>query len=186
MISRQPCNAWRRRLSYVALTALLASSTVIAQTSDPAHAGSTHGPMQGIPFNASMQPHCPPDAIKNHEQGLVILKVLVRTDGTARQVTIDSDSTKASPELAKVASDAAIKWHFSPRMENGKTVEAWTKVPVLFSLTQLPPHPPGPPPHGLSPHDPSPDGPMPPPPPGADMPPPPGDGGPSQPSSSSF
>jgi TonB family protein len=178
MISRQPCSAWRRRLGYVALAALLSSSTVIAQTSSPAPAASNNGPSQDIPFNATMQPPYPPDAIKNREQGMVMLKVLVGTDGSARQVVVDGDSTKASPELAKVASDAAAKWRFNPKVENGKAVEAWTKVPVLFSLTPLPPHPPGPPPHGM----------MPPPPPGAGMPfppPPPGAGGPSQPSSSS-
>jgi TonB family protein len=177
MISRPLCSAWRRRLGYVALAALFASSAVIAQTGS-APAGST-GPTQDIPFNGSMPPPYPPDAVKNHEQGMVMLKVLVGTDGSARQITIDNDATKASPELAKVASDTAMKWHFNPKVENGKAVEAWTKVPVLFSLTPLPPHPPGPPgpPHG----------PMPPPPPGADMPmpPPPPGGGPSQPTSSS-
>jgi|GEM_PF-959615 len=191
MISRQPCSAWRRRLGYVALTALLASSAVIAQTSGsaPAPAASSNGPAQGMPFNPSMPPRYPPDggknhgqgpdAVKNHEQGMVMLKVLVGTDGTARQITVDSDGTKASPELAKAASDTAMKWHFNPKLENGKAVEAWVKVPVLFSLIPLPLHPHGPPPHGW----------MPPPPPGADdmppPPPPPSNSGPSQPSSSS-
>jgi TonB family protein len=175
MISRPPRSAWRRRFGYVALAALFASSAVIAQTGGAAPADSS-GPTQDMPFNASMPPPYPPDAVKNHEQGMVMLKVLVGTDGTAHQITIDSDGTKASPELAKVASDTAMKWHFNPKMENGKAVEAWTKVPVFFSLSPMPPHPPGPPPHGH----------MPPPPPGADMPmpPPPPGGGPSQPTSS--
>jgi TonB family protein len=174
MISRQPCSAWRRRFGYVALVALLASSAVIAQTGNPPPAGTDNGSAQGFP----PPPPYPPDAVKNREQGMVMLKVLVGTDGSARQVTIDSDGTKASPELAKAASDAAAKWHFNPNMQNGKAVESWVKVPVLFSLAPLPPHPPGPPPHG----------PMPPPPPGADFlppPPPPGHGQPLQPSSSS-
>jgi TonB family protein len=178
MISRQPRSAGRRRFGYATLAALFASSAVIAQTGGAAPAGSS-GPTQDIPFNASMPPPYPPDAIKNHEQGMVMLKVLVGTDGTARQITVDNDTTKASPELAKVASDTAMKWHFNPKIENGRAIEAWTKVPVLFSLTPLPPHPPGPP-------GPPPRGQMPPPPPGAGMPmpPPPLGGGPSQPTSS--
>ena len=178
MISRQPCSAWRRRLGYVALASLLASSAFVVQAGNSPPAGTNNGPTQDIPYNASMPPSYPPDAIKNHEEGMVVLKVLVGTDGTPRQVAIDSDGTKASPELTKVASDAVVKWHFNPKMENGRAVEAWVKVPVLFSLALLPPHPPGPPRHG----------PMPPPPPGAGMPPPPpppGNGGPLQPTSSS-
>jgi TonB family protein len=177
MISRQPCSAWRRRLGYVALATLLVSSAVVAQTNGSAPTDNNDGPTQNLPFNASMPPHYPLDAVKNHEQGMVVLNVLVNTDGTPHQITVDSNNT---PELAKAASDAAAKWHFNPKMENGKAVQAWVKVPVLFSLSTLPPHPPGPPPHG---------GPMPPPPPpGFDMPPPPpppGNGGPSQPTSSS-
>jgi TonB family protein len=167
MISRQPCSAWRRRLGYVALAALLASSAAVAHNGSTPPADSNNGPTQSFPCNAPMPPPFPPDAIRNREQGMVMLKVLVGTDGSARQVTIDSDGSKASPELAKAASDAAAKWHFNPKMENGKPVESWLKVPVLFSLTPLPPHPHGPPPPGMMPPPPPPGAPMPPPPPGA-------------------
>jgi TonB family protein len=177
MISRPPCSTWRRRLGYVALVALLASSAVVAQTGSPASGGSSAGPTQDVSFNASIPPPYPQDALRNREQGLVILKVLVGTDGTAHRIDIDADATKAPPELAKVASDTAMKWHFNPKLENGKAIEAWIKVPVLFSLTPLPPHPHGPPP---------PPGAMPPPPPGMGPPPPPPPpgGGPGQPTSS--
>ena len=173
MISRQPCSASRRRLGYVALTALLVSSAVVAQTDNTS---SPNQPFitQDIHYNGAHPPPYPADAVKNHEQGMVMLKVLVGTDGTARKIDIDGDATKASPELAKAASDTAMKWHFNPKVENGKAVEAWTKVPVLFSLTPLPPHPPGPPPPGAMPPQ---HGMMPP-------PPPPPAGGPSQPTSS--
>lgn len=177
MISRPPCSAWRRRLGYVALTALFASSAVVAQTGNPTPPPNG-GPSQNVVFNASQPPVYPPDAIKNHEQGMVMLNVLVGTDGTPRKINIDNDGTKASPELAKVASDTAMKWRFNPRVENGKTVEAWAKVPVLFSLAPLPPPPHAPPP---------PPGAMPPPPPGGPIPPPPppAPGSPFQPTSSS-
>ncbi|MBE1160024.1 M56 family metallopeptidase [Dyella acidiphila] len=178
MISRQPCSTRRRRFGYATLAALLVSGAAIAQTGNPPPAASSVGPTQDTPYNASMPPAYPPDAIKNREQGMVILNVLVGTDGAAHQINVDNGSTKATPELGKAASDAAMKWHFNPKLENGKAVEAWVKVPVLFSLSPLPPHPHGPPP---------PHGPMPPPPPGAELPPPPPPpmmGGPAQPTSS--
>jgi TonB family protein len=162
MISRPSPSRWRRRCGYLALLALLTGSAAMAQSAAAPPADTPpqmdwhdhdHGPMP---------PPFPPDAIKNREQGMVMLKVLVATDGTARKVDVDGDSGKASPELAKAASDAALKWHFHPQMEGGKAVEGWVKVPVLFSLSPLPPKPPG-----------APAGPLPPPPPPGAMPPPP-------------
>jgi TonB family protein len=165
MISRPSCNPWRRRLGYIAMGALFVSSAVIAQTESAPPTDTPPG--QDLHYNAAMPPPYPPDAVKNREQGLVLLKVLVGTDGTARKIEIDNDKTKASPELTKAASDAAMKWHYNPKTEGGKAVEAWVKVPVLFSLSPLPPRPPGPgnmPPHppvGLPPPPPPPPAPPP-------------------------
>lgn len=176
MISRQPCSKRRRQIGYAALIAMLASGAVLAQAGN-APAGSSNGFAQDLP-HFGFPPAYPPDALRNHEQGMVFLNVLVGTDGAVHQIKVDNSATKASPELAKAASDAAMKWHFNPKLESGKAVEAWVKVPVMFSLSPLPAHPPGPPP---------PHGPMPPPP-GAGMPPPPPPpvlGGPALPTSSS-
>jgi TonB family protein len=170
MISRQPRSHWRRRFGYVAATALLASGAVIAQTGGAAPAGTTSGPTADYAYDLSLGTPYPPDAVKNHEEGMVMLKVLVNTDGTARRIDIDESATKASPELAKAASDAVMKWHFNPQVQNGRPIESWVKVPVLFSLNPLPPHrPPPPPAPGMAPPPP---------------PPPPPPGGPMQPTSS--
>lgn len=170
MISRPSCNRWRRRLGYVAMGALFVSSAVIAQTESMPPSDTPPG--QDLHYNAAMPPPYPPDAVKNREQGLVLLNVLVGTDGTARKVDVDNDKTKASPELTKAASDAAMKWHYNPKMEGGKAVEAWVKMPVLFSLSPLPPKPPGGPmgPGNAPPPPPPGNGPMPPPPPHAPAP----------------
>lgn len=167
MISRPFCSSLRRRFGYVALVALLVSSATFAQSvsAPPADAP----PQLDWHNNGPMPPH-PPGPTKNREQGMVMLKVLVGADGTARKVDVDSDSTKAPPELAKAASDAAMKWHYDPKVENGKTVEGWVKVPVLFSLSPLPPRPPGAPfGPGPLPPPPPPGGMLPPPPPPAPM-----------------
>ncbi|HTV85748.1 MAG TPA: M56 family metallopeptidase [Dyella sp.] len=163
MISRPFLSSWRRRSGYVALTALLACGAAMAQSASAPPADTP--PKLDWHDRGPMPPPYPPDAVKNREQGTVMLKVLVAADGTARKVDVDSEGSKTSPELAKAASDAAMKWHFHPQMADGKAVEGWVKVPVLFSLSPLPPKPPGapvpPPPPGVMPLPP----PSPPPPP---------------------
>ena len=149
-------NAWRRRIGCMTLAALLASAA-LAQSPDAPPAGFENGP--DIPHGGFPPP---PDGARNREQGVVLLKVLVGADGAARKVEVDPDN-KASPELTKAASDAALKWHYL-KQENAKSSDAWVKVPVRYSLSLLPPHPPGPPHGGEMP---------PPPPPGSPMPPPP-------------
>lgn len=150
-------NAWRRRIGGMTLAALLAGAA-LAQSPEAPPMPMDSGASPDMQHGAFPPP--PPDALKNREQGVVLLKVLVGVDGSARKIETDPDN-KASPELTKAATDAAMKWHFCAKQENGKTTEAWEKVPVRFSLSLMPPHPPGPP-HG---------GDMPPPPPGAPMPP---------------
>ncbi|WP_233841367.1 TonB family protein [Dyella sp. 2HG41-7] len=167
MISRPPRSSWRRRIGYVTLASLFASSALLAQTSTAPPVDRTAA--QDIDYNAAQRPMYPQDAIKNREQGMVLLKVLVGADGVARQINVDP-KTQASPELTKAASDAAMKWRYNPKIEGGKAVESWVTVPVMFSLAPLPPHPPGPPPRpGTVPPPPPPPGMLPPPP-----PPPPG------------
>ncbi|GGA36530.1 energy transducer TonB [Dyella nitratireducens] len=167
MIGRYSFKARPRQLGCVTLLVLLASTAVLAQNPpDAPFEGGDAGP--DMHHDPAFAPPCT-CANKNHEQGVVLLKVLVGADGAARKVEADPDN-KASPELTKAASDAAGKWHYPPKQDNSTATEAWIKVPVLFSLALLPPHPPGPP-HGDMP-----------PPPGTPMPPPP-TGQPAQPSS---
>jgi len=148
-----PRNAWRRRIGCMTLAAVLAGAA-LAQSPDAPPTGFANGPDMPPPF--------PPEGAKNREQGIVLLKVLVNADGSARKVEADPDN-KASPELTKAAGDAALTWHY-PKQENAKSADAWIKVPVRFSLSLLPPHPPG-----LR---------------GGEMPPPPGSPPPPPPSSS--
>lgn len=152
MISRHPRHARHRRLGYATLAALLASSVAFAQQTVSVPPANTEA-SQDLQRNIAIPPPYPPDAIKNHEQGLVLLKVLVEPNGSASRVDVDP-KTDASPELTKAASDAAIKWHYHPKIENGKSVEGWVKVPVFFTLSPLPPRPPGPP-HDMPPPPPS-------------------------------
>lgn len=144
MISRPFLNHRRHRSGCLALIAWLVGNAAMAQSTPAPPPDSQARP--DCHGHDHMPPPFPPDAMKNREQGMVMLKVLVAIDGTARKVAIDGDGGKASPELAKAASDAAMAWHFHPQMAAGKAVEGWVKVPVLFSLLALPPKSPGAPP----------------------------------------
>ena len=63
-------------------------------------------------------------------QGRVILKVLVRTDGTAASVEVFGSS--GDPALDAAAIRAARNWNFLPATRDGVPIEAWAMIPVRF------------------------------------------------------
>jgi len=135
MIQRhRPGNA-RRRIGTAALCVLMASSALALQATTPDRPASSD-----LSFNIKLQPHYPQDAVKNMQEGTVVLMVLVGTDGTPLKVEVDP-KTKAVPSLVKAASEAAMQWHFNPAMKDGKPIEGYVRVPVQFSLDPLPASP---------------------------------------------
>ena len=142
MIQRQRPGALRRRIGFIGLTALMVGGAFVAQATTQ-HIRETA--TQDMTFNSRIPPHYPEDAIKNKQQGTVILMVLVGTDGIPLKVDVDP-ATQAAPSLIQAASDAAMHWHFNPKVRNGKPVEGYAKVPVNFSLDPMPPAPAAPPP----------------------------------------
>jgi protein TonB len=77
----------------------------------------------------------PLEALRNREQGTVILRVLVGTDGSVLGVEIEKSS--GSRSLDRAARDAVGKWRFHPATRNGVAHSAWASVPVTFNLSQL-------------------------------------------------
>ena len=77
----------------------------------------------------------PREALLRREQGTVILRVLVGTDGTAQKVEIETSS--GSPRLDAAARDAVKRWSFRPGTRNGAATAAWARVPIAFNLTTL-------------------------------------------------
>ena len=151
MIQRLRPGALRRRVGFIGLTSLMLGSVIVAQA-----AGSNSVDKStdaNLSYNATVQPQYPTDSVKHHEQGTVILTVLVGTDGKVHTVKVDP-TTQAATALIKAASDAVSQWHFNPAMKNGKPVAAYARVPVNFAMpnspseasTSLPPPPPPPPP----------------------------------------
>ncbi len=66
------------------------------------------------------------------EQGTVVLRGLVRHDGTAGTVEVKSSS--GFPRLDESAINAVKTWRFNPATVDGKAVDEWYQVPIPFKL----------------------------------------------------
>ena len=66
-------------------------------------------------------------------QGTVLLKVLVDVDGTPLEVVVQTSS--GSRNLDRSAVQHVLKrWRFQPAMQDGRAVQAYGLVPIVFSL----------------------------------------------------
>lgn len=78
----------------------------------------------------------PPDypalSRRYQEEGTVILRVLVRSDGAAGQIEIGTSS--GYPLLDQAARRAVQRWRFVPATNNGQAVSDWFLLPVRFTL----------------------------------------------------
>lgn len=78
-------------------------------------------------------PRYPREAMREGAQGTVMLRVLVDTDGTPLEVSIDKSSGNKS--LDREAKQHVLKnWRFRPAMRDGMPVQAYGLVPIDFSL----------------------------------------------------
>ena len=66
------------------------------------------------------------------EQGKVMLRVLVGTDGLPQQVELQTSS--GYDRLDKAAIAAVQRWKFVPGTRNGVPEAMWNRVPVNFVL----------------------------------------------------
>ena len=74
----------------------------------------------------------PRDAFQLRQQGTVILRVLVGTDGIPQTVEIEKSSGSRSLDMA--ARDAVRKWTFQAGTRNGIATPLWARVPITFDL----------------------------------------------------
>lgn len=79
-------------------------------------------------------PRYPEGAAKAGEGGLVMLKILVGIDGSARELQFmpEKSSLPEDSELVRSALEAAARWRFQPAIKDGKPVVEWVMVPVRF------------------------------------------------------
>ncbi len=98
----------------------------------PAQAPRTEVSITANYASGNAKPVYPTMAKRNGEQGTVVLRVLVRHDGTAGTVEVKSSS--GFPRLDQSAVDAVKTWRFNPATVDGKAVDEWYQVPIPFKL----------------------------------------------------
>jgi protein TonB len=67
-----------------------------------------------------------------HEEGRVLLRVLVDAKGLPERVELRSSS--GHERLDRVALDTVRQWKFVPARRGEEAVSAWVIVPISFSL----------------------------------------------------
>jgi protein TonB len=100
-----------------------------------------HGPTTtAMPIEASLAYRSAPlqfpvQALRQHMQGTVLLRVLVDEAGKPVDVVVEHGSGYAL--LDRSAREQVLAgWRFQPAMVNGQAVRAWARVPVSFALNQ--------------------------------------------------
>ncbi|HEY0844747.1 MAG TPA: energy transducer TonB [Noviherbaspirillum sp.] len=82
--------------------------------------------------STNRKPPYPRLSRSNEEQGTVVLRVLVKADGTAGTVEIKNSS--GHPLLDESARSTVQTWRFSPATVDGKPVAEWYQVAIPFTL----------------------------------------------------
>jgi protein TonB len=88
-----------------------------------------------LAYNTRTRIPYPHDAAKLHQQGTVILSVLVGADGVPQTVEIEKSSGFRSLDLA--ARDAVRHWTFQAGTRDGITAALRARVPITFTLDTL-------------------------------------------------
>ncbi len=95
-------------------------------TADAAPSALAYGSRTQVPY--------PREALLRHEQGTVMLRVLVGVDGQPQQIEIERSS--GSRTLDNAAREAVRRWSFKAGMRGGVAYAAWAMVPISFNLSQ--------------------------------------------------
>ncbi|GAA0718683.1 energy transducer TonB [Dokdonella soli] len=111
-----------------ATTSIANAPTDIAPASAPAAAGET----RTLAYNGALRLVYPPAAARAHEQGTVLLRVLVDVRGAAQRIEIARSS--GHTQLDAAAREAVRHARFRPVLQGGQPVPAWGLVPIEFRL----------------------------------------------------
>lgn len=77
-------------------------------------------------------PVYPRGSLRRHEQGKVILQVLILADGSVGEVRIKQSS--GFKRLDRSAIKAVKRWRYIPAQQGEQAIEYWYQQPIVFSL----------------------------------------------------
>lgn len=113
-----------------------AASAPPVQAIAAAPARAQPGPVISARFDAAYlnnpKPSYPPLSRRMNEQGKVQLRVRVGADGYPQDIELHK--TSGSPRLDKAAEAAVARWRFIAAQQDGRNIESWVIVPIVFEL----------------------------------------------------
>lgn len=95
------------------------------------------GPTEDVSYRRMHPPRYPVEALRDREQGMVVLRVLVGAAGEPTEIEVEQSS--GSVRLDEAASEAVAQWRFNPARKGEEAVEGWVLVPVTFRLDRSDP-----------------------------------------------
>jgi len=110
--------------------------TIVPPATDTAPAAVPGPPVEANLAYRSAPLAFPPQAIRQHMHGTVLLRVLVDETGKPVQVVVERSS--GYKLLDRSAREQVLAgWRFQPASVDGRAVRAWARVPVSFELRQF-------------------------------------------------
>ena len=85
-------------------------------------------------YHTNPKPDYPVPSLRRREEGIVLLNVLVQTDGTPAAISLNRSC--GHPLLDRAALEAVHRWTFEPARAAGAPVSSLVVVPVRFSLAE--------------------------------------------------
>lgn len=91
-------------------------------------------PSSDADYLQNPQPPYPPISKRLGEQGKVVVRVLIGTDGQAQKAEVAESSGYDRLDRAAVAT--VLKWRYVPGKRNGVPEAMWYRVPIKFELQE--------------------------------------------------
>ncbi len=118
-------------------TPVFDAGEIAAQVVDdvgPAETVFDPGPqLETLGYAENPAPRYPRPSIQRHEEGRVLLRVLVDAQGRPQEVLVEKGS--GHRDLDRAAREQVLaKWRFHPAQRGGRAVPAWALVPIDFVL----------------------------------------------------
>ena len=107
-----------------------APAAITAQTSPTPPPAET----ANMAVSKRVDPVYPAQSRRDGEEGSGVFRVLVDASGHPAEVSVLKSS--GFPKLDEAAVNAIHKWMFKAAVQDGKTVQSWTRVQVTFKLNQ--------------------------------------------------
>lgn len=77
-------------------------------------------------------PVYPRASLRRHEEGKVILELLVQADGTVGEIRVKESS--GYQRLDQAAIKAVRRWHYVPARQGDDDIDFWYQQPLLFKV----------------------------------------------------